>query len=55
LILASQNGHKEIVKTLLAKGADVNAKMNDGATALILASKKGYKEIKELLVGAGAK
>jgi ankyrin repeat protein len=49
------NGHKEIVQTLLAKGADVNAKMNDSKTALTVASEKGQKEVTELLIKAGAK
>ena len=39
LMLASQNGHLDVVQALLAKGAEVNAKANDGATALMLASR----------------
>ncbi len=35
LILASSNGHKEIVEMLLEKGSDVNAKDKYNATALI--------------------
>ncbi|HIJ69632.1 MAG TPA: ankyrin repeat domain-containing protein, partial [Deltaproteobacteria bacterium] len=45
-------GHIEIVRLLLAKGAEVNAKMNNGETVLSHAS---HKEIKELLIRAGAK
>ena len=43
------------VKALLAKGADVNAKTNDGKTALMYAADKGYTEIVRLLKQAGAK
>ena len=53
LMLASSEGHLEIVKLLLLrKGADVNIKNNDGKTALDLAK---TKEIKDLLRKAGAK
>jgi len=38
LILASWNGHNEIVKSLLANGANINEKGEDGWTALISAS-----------------
>ena len=40
---------------LLAKGADVNAKANNGATALMLAAQNGHKEIVEMLLAKGAK
>jgi ankyrin repeat protein len=40
------------MQLLLVKGADVNARMNNGETALSHAS---HKEIKELLIRAGAK
>jgi ankyrin repeat protein len=43
------------VQALLAKGADVNAKINDGRTALICASEEGHSEIAQLLIKAGAK
>jgi ankyrin repeat protein len=33
LYLASQRGHKEVVATLVASGADVEAEANDGCTA----------------------
>jgi len=40
---------------LLAKGADVNAKNNNGRTALMAAALKGHKQIVLLLKQAGAK
>ena len=54
LILASSNGHKEIVEMLLEKGADVNAKDKYNATALIKASSNGHTEIVAKLLDAGA-
>ena len=38
LIAASLNGQLAVVQALLAKGAEVNVKDNEGWTALILAS-----------------
>ena len=56
LFEASGEGNNiEAVKTLLDKGADINAKDNDGSTALKLASEKGYTDIIKLLKQAGAK
>ena len=52
---ASLKGHTEIVKALLDKGADVNAKSKDGVTALMWASQDGHTEIvKALLIDKGA-
>lgn len=45
----------EVVKLLLAKGADVNAKNKSGRAALMYASEKGYTEIVKILKAAGAK
>lgn len=50
LIYASMNGHRDLVRFLLANGADVNAKNKLGNTALHCASWNGYKDICELLV-----
>ena len=55
IILASSNGHLEVVKYLLDKGADINAKDNDCKTALMLASYNGYLEVAEFLKANGAK
>ena len=53
LILASQNGHKDIVQWLLDAGADVNAKDTYSWTALMSASSNGHKDIVRLLLDAG--
>ncbi|MDQ7839347.1 MAG: ankyrin repeat domain-containing protein [Thermodesulfobacteriota bacterium] len=51
---ASDVGHKEITELLISKGADVNAKDEDGNTPLHEAISKGHKEIVELLISKGA-
>jgi ankyrin repeat protein len=51
LILASKNGHKDIVAFLLGKGIDINQTDKEyGNTALILASYYGHVEIVKLLL-----
>ena len=54
LIMATVNGHIEIVKALLGKGADVSVKDADGWTALMFAQEYGHAEIERLLKEAGA-
>lgn len=54
LITAARKSNVEAVKTLLAKGADVNAKTEYGATPLFFACDRGNAEIVKLLLAAGA-
>ena len=43
LFVASQNGHLDIAKFLLLRGAHVNLQKHDGATSLHIAAEKGHK------------
>jgi ankyrin repeat protein len=54
LIVASEDGYREVVEALLAKGANVNAQRNDGKTALIIAAAKGNVWVAQLLLAKGA-
>jgi ankyrin repeat protein len=54
LILASFQGHKTIVDSLLAHGANVNATGQNGVTALLFAAETGHRDIAEVLIAHGA-
>src|SRR5580658_2799812 len=54
LIVAAQNGHLEIVKELLNRGANIEAKENYGFTALLRAARGDYTEILIELLNRGA-
>jgi hypothetical protein len=53
-MLASYRGRHEVVKLLLDRGADVNARDNWGWTALTLACLTGYNEVVKDLLDKGA-
>ncbi|KAL2862632.1 ankyrin repeat domain-containing protein [Aspergillus lucknowensis] len=55
LALASWRGHVELVRVLIARGADVNAVDEDGLTPLWGAKAEGHSEVVDVLVKAGAK
>ena len=46
---AALRGSTEIVKLLLAHGADPNAKGQSGITPLLLAANEGYRDVAILL------
>lgn len=54
-MIAARSGNVEIVRALIASGADLDAKDPDGDTALTIAGKAGKHEIIYLLENAGAK
>ena len=54
LLIASQRGHLDVVRELLARGAVIDAAFNNGATPLIQASWKGHIEVVRALLAAGA-
>jgi len=51
---AARRGDKEAVRTLLKGGADVNASLSDGMTALHWAAERNDTEMAEMLMYAGA-
>jgi ankyrin repeat protein len=56
LMVASKNGHTDIIRILLNKGADVNVmKTNNGATALMMATMNCRADIVELLDSSAPK
>jgi len=54
LFRAAENGYLEQIKTLLAKGGEVNARGNDEQTVLMAAARWGNLEIVKLLIDKGA-
>ena len=53
-MVASLQGHEEVVKLLIEKGAEVNRTDKAGVTALMAASEQGHGEIVKLLIEKGA-
>jgi len=54
LIKAAENGHIEVVKLLLDKGADVNEYNEGGETPLHYATRGGHTEVMKILLDHGA-
>ena len=54
LLYAAVNGHMEVVKVLVARGADVDAQDSVGGTALMYAVWKGHTDVVRILLAAGA-
>ncbi|KAJ1382996.1 ankyrin repeat-containing domain protein, partial [Ochromonadaceae sp. CCMP2298] len=52
--LACVKGHLDVLRLLLEKGADTDAKDVDGMTALHWASQQGHPEVLRLLLEKGA-
>ena len=50
-MLAASHGRCDMVELLLESGADVNARDEDGSTALMCACEHGYIEIVQMLLG----
>ena len=50
LIQATAEGFAEVVRVLIAHGADVNKAKHNGATPLYMAGQKGFVELTELLI-----
>ena len=51
---AADEGHKEVAEFLIAEGADVNEKRNNGWVPLHHAANNGHMEVVELLIAADA-
>ena len=49
LMCAARGRHEAVVRLLLEKGADLEAKDSNGLTALQVASKKGHIAVMQLL------
>ena len=50
----AQNGHAEVIKMLLAAGADKDVAYKDGFTLLHLAAQNGQADVIKMLLAAGA-
>ena len=53
-LIPSQADHAEVVKLLLEAKADIDAKADNGATALMMAASEGHIDIVKLLLEAKA-
>uniref|UniRef100_A0A914HAW4 ANK_REP_REGION domain-containing protein n=1 Tax=Globodera rostochiensis TaxID=31243 RepID=A0A914HAW4_GLORO len=53
LYLAAREGHLEVCKLLIAKGADTNQKTNNGVSPWLIACGKGRADIVQLFLANG--
>ena len=53
-MLASLNGHTQVVELLLKEHADFNIQCENGLTALMLASQNGHRQVVKLLLQSNA-
>jgi predicted RNA-binding Zn-ribbon protein involved in translation (DUF1610 family) len=54
LLLSALKGDSILLNDALAQGADINASIPDGTTALMIAVEKGYEDCVEALIARGA-
>jgi ankyrin repeat protein len=54
LLYAAWNGHVSAVRTFMDKGADVNARNQEGWTPLMCAASKGHVAAAQALLSRGA-
>jgi ankyrin repeat protein len=54
LIAAARTGHSGTVRDMIASGANVNVRDEDGNTALIEAARNGHDDVVRTLLAAGA-
>jgi ankyrin repeat protein len=54
LMWAAAEGHRAVIETLVARGADIRARSNGGFTALLFAAREGRISAVQALVRAGA-
>ncbi len=53
-MIASHNGHHEVVSILLSSGANIKAQNRNGWTSLMYASQSGRQEVVSILLSHGA-
>jgi uncharacterized protein len=47
-------GHEDVVNTLIARGADIDARSTNGSSPLMMAAREGHAKLAQLLVNLGA-